>query len=76
MKCDQCEMLSINSVPCHETGCPNSKKTWVEDRQEWVRFLPCSICGCDVEVGTQCDCEESESWIFEDENSNEEENEQ
>ena len=73
MKCDQCEMLSINGVPCHETGCPNSKKTWVEDRQEWVRFLPCSICGCDVEVGEQCDCEDSEPWIFEDENSNEEE---
>ena len=22
-KCDQCEMLSINGVPCHEKGCPN-----------------------------------------------------
>ena len=26
MKCDQCEMLSINGVACHEIGCPNSKK--------------------------------------------------
>lgn len=21
--CNQCEMVSLNSVPCHETGCPN-----------------------------------------------------
>lgn len=26
MKCDQCEMLSINGVACHETGCPNADK--------------------------------------------------
>ena len=24
--CDQCEMLSINGVPCHEQGCPNGLK--------------------------------------------------
>ena len=23
-KCDQCEVLVINNVQCHETGCPNS----------------------------------------------------
>ena len=22
--CDQCEVLSINGLACHETGCPNS----------------------------------------------------
>ena len=22
--CDQCEVLTINGVACHETGCPNS----------------------------------------------------
>lgn len=63
MKCDQCQMLSINGVACHETGCPNSRKTWLEDRAEWVLFLPCSACGCDVEVGTVCGCEDSEPWI-------------
>ena len=56
MHCDQCEMLSINGVPCHETGCPNARKTWVEDRQEWVLYVPCFDCGFDVEVGTVCDC--------------------
>lgn len=34
MKCDRCEMLGINGVPCHETGCPNMRKVWVEG--EWV----------------------------------------
>lgn len=28
MKCDQCEMVSINGVACHETGCPNSRAKW------------------------------------------------
>lgn len=23
VKCSQCEALTINGVPCHETGCPN-----------------------------------------------------
>ncbi len=55
MHCDQCEALMINGVFCHETGCPNSRKTWVSNRG-WVRFLECSACGSDVEEGTTCDC--------------------
>ncbi len=35
--CDQCQMLSINGHPCHETGCPNA---W---RHEMRR---CKCCGC------------------------------
>ena len=62
-RCDQCEALVINGVYCHETGCPNSRKTWIEDRQAWILFLPCSACGSDVEVGEQCGCEDSEEWI-------------
>lgn len=56
MKCDQCEMLSINGTATHETGCPNAKKTWVEDRQEWVRYIECFDCGCYVEEGSECNC--------------------
>jgi hypothetical protein len=26
MNCDQCEMLSINGMACHETGCPNARR--------------------------------------------------
>ena len=59
LTCDQCEMLSINGVPCHEHGCPNQHKTWIPDRG-WVRFLQCSECGCDVEEGEHCDCQDVE----------------
>ena len=58
MKCDQCEMLSINGVACHEIGCPNSKKTWVEERQEWDFFIECFVCGYEVEEGEPCSCQE------------------
>jgi hypothetical protein len=53
-------MLSINGVPCHETGCPNSRKTWLPDRGEWVRFVECIACGCEVEEGTVCGCDSPE----------------
>ncbi|MGA7630279.1 MAG: hypothetical protein WCB11_05900 [Terriglobales bacterium] len=26
--CNQCEMISINGVPCHESDCPNQSKVW------------------------------------------------
>jgi hypothetical protein len=55
--CDQCQMLSINGVACHETGCPNGKKTWIPERG-WVLFLKCFNCGCDVEAGEHCDCQD------------------
>jgi hypothetical protein len=58
--CDQCEALSINGMFCHETGCPNSRKTWVAEREQWVLFVPCFECGSDVEVGTSCDCQNSD----------------
>ncbi|MBP8115641.1 MAG: hypothetical protein KAY50_09810 [Chitinophagaceae bacterium] len=39
MKCNQCNMLQIStggiSLPCHETGCPNSKKVWNEEDEIW-----------------------------------------
>jgi hypothetical protein len=56
MNCNQCEMLSINGTGCHEHGCPNSRKTWVPERGEWVTFVECFYCGCEVEAGESCDC--------------------
>ena len=58
MNCRQCEMLSINGAACHELGCPNAKKTWVEERQEWVLFIECFVCGYEVEKGETCSCQE------------------
>lgn len=54
-QCNQCEALYINGLFCHETGCPNSGKRWVEG--EWVRFVKCFECGYDVVEGNVC-CEQ------------------
>lgn len=56
MRCNQCEAAMINGVFCHETGCPNSRKTWIAERGEWVQFVECFYCGCDVEAGEYCRC--------------------
>ena len=55
-RCPQCEAAVINGIYCHETGCPNERKTWIADRQEWVLFVDCFYCGCEVEENTQCGC--------------------
>lgn len=39
MTCDQCEMISIQGVPCHETGCPNA----------WRGIKTCDACLQDFE---------------------------
>ena len=56
MRCDQCEMLSINGVACHETGCPNSGKRYAYGA--WIRVVECRECGCEVEEGETCSCSE------------------
>lgn len=58
ISCDQCQMLSINGMACHEHGCPNSSKVW--EQGEWVKYRECRECGCDVRDGEQCDCQETE----------------
>lgn len=35
IRCTNCEALVINGLPCHETGCPASKRPWVE----WNGYL-------------------------------------
>lgn len=57
MNCNQCEMLSINGVACHETGCPNSRKTWDAKRGEWLRLVECSECGYEYFDGDTHECE-------------------
>lgn len=55
-RCDQCQLLRINGVVCHEIGCPNMGKRWQDG--EWVRYRECFICGCDVRDGETCDCQD------------------
>lgn len=52
MRCDQCAMVTINGVPCHEHGCPNRNARW--DGEQWVRQTTCHECGCTVDVGDEC----------------------
>lgn len=65
MKCNQCQALMINGVFCHETGCPNSRKTWDEERQEWIRYVECRECGAEYGENDTHECDPVE---FDDEN--------
>lgn len=53
LNCDQCEMLSINGMACHETGCPNARKAWDHDLCAWV------------DTETSDDEQDVEGWISE-----------
>jgi hypothetical protein len=55
-RCNQCEAAVINGVFCHENGCPNTRKTYIADRDQWVLFVECRECGCEIEAGEQCSC--------------------
>ena len=57
MECDSCQMLSINGMPCHETGCRNARATWNADRERWIHYVTCRECGEDVERGEYCECQ-------------------
>ena len=54
IKCDQCVAVMINHVFCHERGCPNLRKRWIDG--EWVTILECHECGGEVREGGQCEC--------------------
>ena len=44
MECDQCQVLGINGVACHETGCPNA---WLHPISGEPYSQACAECGCD-----------------------------
>jgi hypothetical protein len=54
IRCDQCELLVINGVICHEQGCPNSGSVFEDGK--WVCYYDCLICGCSVKADEHCDC--------------------
>jgi len=53
VRCDQCQMLSINGVACHETGCPNTHARW-DSESGWVKQRECFECGFTVDVYDPC----------------------
>lgn len=60
IRCDQCNPAMINGIFCHETGCPNERRTWMPERQQWVQFFDCFECGYPVECGEVCSCQNPE----------------
>jgi|HubBroStandDraft_1064217.scaffolds.fasta_scaffold34755_8 hypothetical protein len=52
--CDQCQMLAINGVACHEIGCPNMGARWDRGDQAWVKQRECFDCGCTVDADDPC----------------------
>ena len=52
--CDQCSMLMINGVACHETGCPNQGSRWDAGSECWIKQRECSECGCTVDADDPC----------------------
>lgn len=54
MRCDSCEMLMINGVPCHERGCPRGGDRYDSDTQTWVAQYVCRECGCTVDRTDDC----------------------
>ncbi len=58
MMCDQCHVVRINGIACHETGCPN----WNLDPMTGKRQTQqCPWCGCaftqtdEHDYGDYCD---------------------
>lgn len=58
--CDQCELVSINGIACHETGCPNARSRWDADSESWIKQRTCFECGYTVDVDDPC-CDEVQS---------------
>jgi hypothetical protein len=54
MNCDQCQMLSINGVACHESGCPNMRSRYDATGDRWIRQRKCFDCGYTVDCDDPC----------------------
>ena len=63
MTCTQCDLLSINGVPCHEHGCPNAHSRW--NGSDWIAQRECVICGYDYDAGDTCCHDGDEANEFE-----------
>lgn len=56
MNCNQCAMLSINGIACHEDGCPNETARWDVDSAQFVRQRECRECGYMRDANVGCSC--------------------
>jgi hypothetical protein len=56
--CNECDLVSINGLPCHEHGCPNVNARWDAADGEWIKQYECRECGFTVDRNVGCDCQE------------------
>jgi hypothetical protein len=54
MGCDQCQMMQIQGVPCHEQGCPNMGARWDSENGMWIPQRECFECGMEVDEDDPC----------------------
>lgn len=54
VRCEHCQMLSINGVACHERGCPNMGSRWDRATESWVKQRQCHDCGSTVDADDPC----------------------
>jgi len=67
-RCDQCQLMSINGIVCHETGCPDEWKDVIRECKECgTKFEPqereqgcCSPCCAASYYGGECECDSCE----------------
>lgn len=64
--CISCQVLSINGITCHETGCPNAYKD-SQSECKWCgqlftpesKYQDCCSHSCNVAyLNLSCDCDE------------------
>jgi len=68
--CQSCEVLRINGVLCHESGCPDAWRDYDRECEECgCDFRPeerdqafCSPCCAAAHYGQECDCESCETF--------------
>lgn len=69
MQCNECQLVSINGLPCHEHGCPNANARYDREQGEWIRQRKCFDCGCTVDHDDPCcsaPCDEDCTPSFDD----------
>ena len=59
MRCDSCEMVSINGNACHELGCRRAKDRYDVEAGEWIKQRECFYCGYMVDHDEPCCTEKS-----------------
>ena len=54
IRCNQCNSAMINGFFCHEIGCPNEKKLYDSEEENWFDVCDCFQCGYEVREGEAC----------------------